>query len=226
MAKILLVEDDRDLANMVVQWLTAERYAVDICHDGRSGLDFLSINEYDVAIIDWDLPLLQGIDIVREFRGKGGDTPIIFLTGKDRISDKEQGFDSGADDYLTKPFSVRELAARIRALLRRPSQVVPSIMKSGDVELDPALHKVTRAGQEVHLSPKDFELLEFLMRHPDQVFSGDALLTRIWPSDSEATSDALRSAVKRIRKKLDSGENEADSIIENVPRVGYRIRSR
>lgn len=226
MAKILLVEDDIDLANMVLQWLTAERYAVDVCHDGRSGLDFLSINGYDVAIIDWDLPLLQGIDIVREFRGKGGDTPIIFLTGKDRISDKEQGFDSGADDYLTKPFSVRELAARIRALLRRPSQVVPSIMKSGDVELDPALHKVTRAGREVHLSPKDFELLEFLMRHPDQVFSGDALLTRIWPSDSEATSDALRSAVKRIRKKLDSGENEADSIIENVPRVGYRIRSR
>ena len=219
MAKLLLIEDDRDLTKMVVQWLSMERHTVDVCHDGSEGLDFLLINQYELVIVDWDLPGMSGIDIVKEYRGKGGLLPIIFLTGKSSVEEKEAGLDTGADDYLTKPFSVKELAARIRALLRRPREVQSSHYKLGEVELDPKLHKVTKAGVDVHLSPKDFELLEFLMRHPDQIFSSDTLLTRLWPSDSEATSDALRSAIKRIRKKLN------ESIIENVPRIGYRIGS-
>lgn len=224
MAKLLLIEDDKDLARMVEQWLSAQRFLVDVCHNGKEGLDYLLINEYELAVVDWELPEMTGIEIVKEYRRKGGQIPIIFLTGKGDIADKESGFDTGCDDYLTKPFSVRELTVRIQALLRRPRQVAAQSLKNGDVELDPVRHRVLRNGVEVTLSPKDFELLEFLMRHCDQVFSSEALLARLWPSDSEATSNALRSAIKRIRQKLDTSDDDANSIIRNIHKVGYRIR--
>jgi DNA-binding response OmpR family regulator len=224
-AKILLVEDDEDLASMIVEWLAGERYLVEAAHDGHHGMDLLRLSHYDVVVLDWDLPGMQGIDILRQFRAGGGNTPVIMLTGKGSISEKEMGLDSGADDYIAKPFSIKELAARIRALLRRPAPTTSNVLKVKDIGLDAVKYRVTKSGVEVHLLPRDFALLEFFMRHPDEVFSADTLLARVWQSDSEASLEALRTAIKRIRKKLDTSDSETDSVIENIPRVGYRLRS-
>jgi DNA-binding response OmpR family regulator len=223
MAKILLVEDDRDLAVMVVEWLTHEHYSVESAYDGRDGLEKVSIGEYDIIVLDWQLPHMSGLDICKRFREQGGSTPIIMLTGKGTVSEKETGLDSGADDYLTKPFNMKELSARIRALLRRSSKLVSNILQVGDLVVDPGKYKVTKSGVEINLLPREFALLEFLMRHPDEVFSGEALLQRVWQSDSEATSEAIRTCIKRLRQKLDGDDD--NSIIQTIPRVGYRLRA-
>lgn len=223
MAKILLVEDDKDLAVMVVEWLTHEHHSVESAYDGRDGLEKVSIGEYDIIVLDWQLPLMSGLDICKRFREQGGSTPIIMLTGKGTVSEKETGLDSGADDYLTKPFNMKELSARIRALLRRSSKLVSNILQVGDLVVDPGKYKVTKSGVEINLLPREFALLEFLMRHPDEVFSGEALLQRVWQSDSEATSEAIRTCIKRLRQKLDGDDD--NSIIQTIPRVGYRLRA-
>jgi two-component system, OmpR family, response regulator len=180
-------------------------------------------NQYDVIVLDWDLPGATGVEICTSFRAKGGNTPIIMLTGKSTLRDKEEGLDSGADDYLTKPFHIKELSARIRALLRRPLSVTGNTLKVGDITLCPISYKVTKAEQEVQLLPREFALLEFLMRHPGQVFGAEALLDRVWNSDSEASPDALRTCMKRLRKKIESPEG--DSIIKTVHGVGYKLES-
>jgi DNA-binding response OmpR family regulator len=224
MAKILIVEDDLDLGGMVVDWLRFEHYNVEIVHNGREGLERLQTSEYDAIILDWELPGMDGIEVCRRFRSEGGSSPIIMLTGKSAISEKEAGLDSGADDYLTKPFNMKELSARLRAVLRRPGGVVSNVLKVRDIEMDPSKYQVKKAGVEIQLLPKEFSLLEFFMRHPNQVFSSDALIQRVWHSDSEATGDAIRTCLKRLRKKL--GDNdEKEPIIQTVHGVGYRLRS-
>jgi DNA-binding response OmpR family regulator len=226
MAKILFVEDDGGLADMVVEWLTCERHSVELVADGTSGHERLKFGGYDLAILDWKLPGITGLDICKQHRSEGGKTPIIMLTGNDTITDKETGLDSGADDYLTKPFSVKELSARVRALLRRPPSVSANILTVRSLVLDPTKHRVTIDGTETHLLPKEFSLLEFFMRHPDEIFSSDALLRRVWHSDSEATSEAVRTCLKRLRKKIDNTDNEDEenSFIQTIPRLGYRLK--
>jgi two-component system OmpR family response regulator len=177
-----------------------------------------------VVILDWDLPRMTGVEICSKYRANKGVTPILMLTGKSQIADKEQGLDAGADDYLPKPFHMRELSARIRALGRRPTTVASNVLTVGSLELDPTKHRLCKNGQDIHLLPKDFALLEFLMRHPDEIFSSEAILQRVWNLDTEATSDAVRTSVKRLRKKLDDSDDEDNSIIENVRRIGYRLK--
>lgn len=224
MSRILLVEDDKDLSTIIADHLTAERYAVEHAPDGLTAWELLSLSTYDLIILDWDVPGKSGIEICAGFRSQGGRTPIIMLTGKRKIEEKEAGLDSGADDYLTKPFSLRELSARVRALLRRPEEITTNCVRVRDIEMDLVKHSVTKGGVSVHLQPQDFALLEFLMKHKDQVFSPEALLSRVWGSDTECTAESLRSAVKRLRQKLDA-QDTTNSIIENVPRIGYRITS-
>ena len=226
MAKILVVEDDEDFANTIVDGLSLERFTVEHSASGTDCIELLKLAEYDVIVLDWQLPGMTGIEVLKQFRAQGGKTPILMLTGKGEIQDKEKGLDTGADDYLTKPFDMRELVARIRALLRRTTVAPSNTLTVRDVVLDPGKHRVTKGGKEVHLLPRDFALLEFFMRHPGQVFSNDSLLQRVWQTDSDATSDALRSSIRRIRSKLEDGASESDSVIENVPRVGYRLRPR
>ncbi len=225
MSKILLVEDDQDLSDMISGWLKSERYTVEVAYDGDIAREILKISSFDVVVLDWDLPGCSGIEILREFRANGGSTPVIMLTGKSTITDKETGLDIGADDYLTKPFNIKELGARVKALLRRPTLMNSSVLRAGDIELDSSKHRILRGGQEVHLLPRDFALLEFLLRHKDQVFSAEALIARVWESDSDASPEGLRTAIKRIRKKIDDGTEDDQSLIENIPRVGYRLRS-
>lgn len=209
---------------MVVDGLTAEHHSVVHMADGLDGQDMLKRSVYDVIILDWQLPGMEGIEILKRFRHGGGTTPVIMLTGRSGINEKESGFNVGADDYLTKPFDIRELAARIRSLLRRPSTTTANILKARDIELDPVKHSVSCSGKPMHISPRDFTLLEFFMRHPGEVFSVDALLNRVWNYDEDATPEALRSAIRRLRMALDGGKDPDQSCIENIVRVGYRLR--
>jgi DNA-binding response OmpR family regulator len=223
-AKILVIEDDLDLARVIVNGLTQERHTVEAVHSGDDGLEMLELNQFDVVVLDWELPQMTGIELLQRYRSTGGNAPVIMLTGKSQIADKQKGLDTGADDYLTKPFDIRELAARIRAMLRRAGNEKSDILKAGDLTLDPVKYKVLKGDREIKLSPRDFSLLEFLMRHPDQVFSSDTLLGRVWNYDSDASPEGLRAAVRRIRKAVDEGDDLATSIIQNVARVGYRLR--
>ncbi len=222
MAKILYVEDDAELRYSVAKLLTAEWHTVETVDSGEEALLRLKSAQFDLVILDLNLPDLDGQSVCSEFRRIGGKTPVLMLTGRQEIVDKTAGLDAGADDYLTKPFDGRELLARVRALMRRSVDATPSnILSIGRIQLDTASRKVHRDGIEVYMQPRDFELLEFLMRHPAQTFSNDALLDRVWHADSEVSLDALRSSVKRIRQKI--GDTNGD-IIENIPKVGYRMR--
>lgn len=225
MPRILIVEDDKDVAKLVIDWLKSENITVEAAYDGLEGSEFLRQRDYDLLILDWDMPGMTGIDLLKSYRSRSGKAPILMLTGKSDIAAKEMGLDSGADDYLTKPFSMRELSARVRALLRRPVVSVGHTLKVGPLELDPVRHTVTRSGKPISLLKRDFELLEFFMRHPGEIYSSDALLGRVWSNDIEASPDAVRTAIKRLRKKIDESEDENDSLIENVRKVGYRLKS-
>lgn len=225
-AKILLIEDNPDLAELVGDKLVEEHHTVETIQNGLDGLNALKTAEYDVVLLDWDLPGLTGIEILRRFRANGGNTPVIMLTAMGDVEQKEQGLDSGADDYLTKPFHMRELTARVRSILRRPSLTNQNVLTYGDLVLDPSKFQLTRAGKELRLLPRDFALLEFLMRHPNQIFSADTLLDRVWKHDSDATAEGLRVAIRRIRKVVDEQDDLSTSVIENIARVGYRLRPR
>jgi DNA-binding response OmpR family regulator len=223
MAKILLVEDDEDLATTVSEWLSFEHHTVESVRNGTDARERLRMCTYDIIILDWNLPDVSGIEICKKFRADQGTTPIIMLTGKSSIAEREEGLDSGADDYLTKPFAMKELSARLRALLRRPALIRADVLKVKDVELDSVKHRVSRAGEEIDLLPKEFALLEFLMKNEDQVFSSEELLRRVWHTDSDATAEAIRTCLKRLRRKL--GETEDNSIIETIYGVGYRLKT-
>lgn len=221
MAKILAVEDDKEILDAIKKLLENEHHQVETASDGSDGLFMMKSYVYDAIVLDWQLPKMDGVDIIREYRSDGGKTPILMLTGKTAIDDKEQGLDAGADDYLTKPFSSRELSARIRALLRRPALAASNILVASGIELDPKAMEVKKNGESIELLPREFQVLEFFMRNPNRVFEQTAILNRVWPSDSEATSEALRSTIKRLRRKVDP-EGE---LIRTVHGVGYVFRS-
>jgi len=221
MPKILVIEDDSGLNRMIREWLVFERNDVDYAENGREGLEKLQCYEYDCVILDWELPEMNGIEVLQKFRSQGKPTPVLMLTGKSTIGDKEQGFDSGADDYLVKPFHMKELSARLRALMRRTQINVSQVVEAKGIRLDSGSFRVKRGDEDIQLLPKEFALLEFLMRHADQVFSAETLLNRVWSSDSDATIDAITTCIKRIRKKLD--KEGQPSVIKTVHGVGYKF---
>jgi len=222
MAKILLVEDNPDLSNVVRTFLLFEHHQVELLDNGAEANDHLKTFDYDLIVLDWELPGLHGIEVLKAFRSRGGKTPVLMLTGKKELDDKELGLDSGADDYLTKPFEMRELAARVRALLRRPKSGQESnTLVAGDIRMDVSKHRVVKGEQSISLVPKEFQLLEFLLRNQNHVFTPEALLNRVWPSDSEATLEALRTTIKRVRKKVDPD----GKILRTVYGVGYILEA-
>jgi two-component system OmpR family response regulator len=176
------------------------------------------------VILDWQLPGMSGVDVLKQFRNQGGSTPVLMLTGKGNIEEKEQGLDSGADDYLTKPFHFKELSARLRAMLRRPAVTTGNQLKLRGIELDLAARKVSREGEEVHLLPKELALLEFLLRHPNEVFSPEALLDRVWHSESDSSVDTVYTTMRTLRKKISTEKSGA--LIKTVHGLGYTIENR
>lgn len=223
MAKVLVVEDDADLAALIKNILGVERHTVEVAPNGRDAVALLSMYTYDLVMLDWNLPAMSGKEVCQHYRSKGGSTPILMLTSRSTVEDKEEGLDAGADDYLTKPFHAKELAARVRALLRRPQSVSAKTLQAGELELDPKTVRVSKSGKEIHLLPKEFSLLELFMRYPNQVFSAEALLDRVWASDSAASLDTVRTYIKTLRKKIDT-EGSA-SMIRTVHGVGYSLAS-
>jgi DNA-binding response OmpR family regulator len=221
MAKVLLVEDDKVLQDTVADFLRSERHEVEAIADGGEASGRLRHYHYDLVVLDWNLPTKEGLDVLKEYRSQGGTTPILMLTGKGHIDDKTTGLDSGADDYLTKPFDIRELSSRVRVLLRRPNTGSTDILTAGSVSLDMQTHTVKQNGEPISLMPKEFALLEFLIRHRNQVFSVDDLLNRVWSSESDSTTDAVRQCITRLRRKLDREGQKP--LITTVTGVGYRI---
>ena len=224
MSKILLVEDELDLSNQIRDWLTREHYLVETQENGEMAYHQLRVSKYDLIILDWQLPGMSGLDICKQYRSTGGKSPVLMLTARSAIDDREKGLDAGADDYLCKPFHLKELSARVRALIRRSSTTTTAsggVLHLKDISLDPSARRVTKGGADIKLEPKEFSLLEFLMRNRNIVFSADALLDRVWESDTSVSPDSIRTYIKALRKKLDnSGET---SIITTVHGLGYRL---
>lgn len=223
MSKILIVEDEEDLSLQVSDWLANEHHTVEIVADGSSALDRLCVNKYDVIVLDWLLPGVDGVQVCKRYRQMGGRTPILMLTARSSIENKEEGLDAGADDYLSKPFHLKELSARVRALVRRASASAAVVLCAGDIVLDPCARVVTRGGQPLHLERKEFNLLEFLMRNANRTFSAEALLERVWESSSMASPDAIRTYIKALRKKIDAAGKP--SYITTVHGVGYKFEA-
>jgi DNA-binding response OmpR family regulator len=221
MPKVLIIEDESDLAGPIQDWLTRENYTVEVVNEGNEALSRLKLFKYDVIVLDLMLPGIGGMEICQRYRSTGGNPPILMLTAKSSVEDKEAGLDAGADDYLTKPFHLKELSARLRAMLRRPAPATGKVLKLGNLSLDPTQGRATKDGQEIHLVPKEFSLLEFLMRHPNQVFSAEALLDRVWASDTLASPDTVRTHIKTLRRKIDT--EGQPSWISTVHGLGYRI---
>jgi two-component system, OmpR family, copper resistance phosphate regulon response regulator CusR len=221
MSKILLVEDDSTFAEDLSTWLRREAHVVEIAKTGVEGIELLKAFPYDIVILDWALPDLDGVSVCKLCRIAGGKAPILMLTGKAEIENKELGLDSGADDYMVKPPDFRELSARLRALLRRNSGQTSSVLKLGDIVFMLASRKVTRAGEEIDLTPKEYAVLEFLARHKGVVFSADQLLERVWNSDTEASSHTVRVCINRLRQKVFS--RPGPPVLKTIYGVGYLL---
>lgn len=220
MAKILVVEDDENIRSSIRDILEDMDHRVETSPDGRTALDLFGVAEFDLAILDWNMPGLTGPELCSALRKNGSQCRILMLTGMNREEDKVHGLDSGADDYLTKPFLTAEFQARIRALLRRGVTTIEETVTIGDVSVNSRQRRVLKGGVPVDLKVKEFDLLNFLARNRGTVYSLDALIRYVWPSDEDVSYDAVRQCVKRVRRKLDDTD---ESLISTVIGVGYKI---
>lgn len=223
--RILVVEDEHRIANNLKKGLQQESYAVDVAYDGESGFDLASTEDYDLLILDLMLPKMDGIEICKEIRKRGNHTPILILTAKGQINDKVDGLDSGADDYLTKPFSFEELLARIRALNRRPKNALTSIFNIADLTLDRTNYQVKRGMSEIKLSSKEFALLEYLMRNPNKILTKEEIINHVWDYDSDILPNTVEVYIKKLRAKIDIPFKDRKPLIQTVRGFGYKISS-
>ncbi|MDA0769374.1 MAG: response regulator transcription factor [Chloroflexi bacterium] len=219
--KILVVEDEPGISSFLRQGLTEAGYAVDVAQDGEEGLAFASVSEYDAMVLDIMLPRMDGLTLLRKLRDQDDTTPVLMLTARDSLDDRVRGLDVGADDYLVKPFAFPELLARMRALLRRPPLQMDTLLQLGDLELDAARREVTRGGSAVELSPREFSLLEYLMRHPGQVLTRTQIAEHIWNFDYYGGSNVVDVYIGYIRRKIAGGDGSG--LIQTVRGVGYRM---
>ena len=225
MAKILIVEDDRDLRENLLHWLEFQGHQVETADTGIEGCHRVRESSYDFIVLDWELPgKIKGPDICRELRDRRIATPVIMLTARSSLQDKTAGFDAGVDDYLTKPFHLQEFSARMKALLRRPAAILDPVLSLKGIELDPNSRTVHVNGEKINIQPLEFSLLELLMRHPGVVFTSESILERIWPSDTNSSTDAVRTHVKTLRRKLHP-QDPGDTPIKNVYGGGYKFET-
>jgi DNA-binding response OmpR family regulator len=219
--RILVVEDERAIADFVERGLLAAGYAVTVAHDGEQGEREAMGGDYALIVLDILLPGKSGLEVLDAIRARDREVPILLLTAKGETDDKVAGLDRGADDYVVKPFSLDELLARVRAQLRRPHQAKGNVLEAGDLRLDLTTRRVERAGEEVALTAREFELLAYLMRHPGQVLSREQILNAVWGYDWDPGTNVLEVYVNYLRKKLRTPEGEAP--IETVRNAGYRL---
>ncbi len=220
--RILVVEDEKKVARFIKQGLEEEHYSVDVAHDGDKGLLMAQAEQYDLLIIDVMLPRKSGLDLIREFRASRGATPALMLTAKTSTEDKVAGLDSGADDYLTKPFAFAELLARVRSLLRRGAKEKSTILSVADLELDTVTHKAKRAGRTIELTAKEYALLEFFLRNKDRVLSRAIISEHIWDYNFDTGTNIIDVYVNHLRNKIDSGAER--KLLRTVRSVGYVLK--
>lgn len=220
--RILVVEDQKDLNEIIVRKLTSEHYTVDACYSGDEALDFLRCAEYDGVILDIMLPGITGLGVLREMRATHDSTPVLMLTALGTVEDRVAGLDAGADDYLVKPFDFDELMARVRAMVRRGGERASGVMTSGDLMLDSASRYVERGGKEISLTAKEFDILEYLMQNEGKVLSRDKLSNHIWNYDYDGGSNVIDVYVHHLRKKIDDGFDEKKII--TVKGAGYMVK--
>jgi len=221
--KILVVEDEKKVANFVKKGLLEEGYAVDVVYNGGDGLNFATDRSYDLIILDIYLPGIDGLTILRKLRDGKVRTPVLLLTVRATIEDKVLGLDSGADDYLTKPFAFEELIARVRALLRRKRDAETTVLQVADLILDPARRIVTRKGQEIALTLKEFSLLEYLMQNTGRVLTRTMIIDHVWNYDFDTETNVIDVYVNYLRKKIDAGHDV--KLIHTVRGVGYILKT-
>jgi two-component system OmpR family response regulator len=219
---VLVVEDEAKMASLIQRALTREGYAVDLASDGAEALWAVAETQYDAVVLDAMIPAPNGFEVCQQLRKDGRWNPVLMLTARDGVADRVRGLDAGADDYLTKPFALGELLARLRALTRRSLGARPVELRVGDLTLDTATHAVTRAGEPIALSPKEFSLLELFMRQPGQVLSRTHIVDHVWDFAYDGGSNVVDVYVRYLRRKIDVPFGRDD--IETVRGVGYRLR--
>ena len=220
--RILVVEDERDLNRILTKTLSAEGCSVDACFDGLEALDYLSGASYDVIVLDRMMPRMDGMELLSRLRAQGDETPVIFLTAKDAVSERVRGLDAGADDYLVKPFSFDELMARIRVVTRKHSGSTTNVFTVGDLTVDTGAHTVRRGSKNINLSTKEFALLEYMIRNKGVVLSRESIENNLWNYDYSGGSNVVDVYISYLRRKIDSGYSK--KLIQTVWGVGWVLR--
>jgi len=221
--RILIVEDEHKIASSIKKGLEQESFAVDIAYNGNDGYDLALSENYDVIILDLMLPGMNGLEICTKLRAKNIHTPILVLTAKGQLDDKVQGLNSGADDYLTKPFAFEELLARVKALIRRPQSTTGIILNFDNLALNTTTFEVTRQGKKLKLSSKEYALLEYLLRHPNQILSKNQIIGHIWNYDSDILPNTVEVYIGYLRNKIDKPFPNNTSLIQTIRGFGYKI---
>jgi len=219
--RILLVEDEKKVADIVARGLKAERYAVDVMHDGQSGWEAVEAYNYDLVVLDLMLPGLSGTELLERLRRKNQEVPVLILTARDSMADKVKNFEAGADDYLTKPFAFAELLLRVKALLRRGPVNRSSVLRVGDLEIDRLSQNVRRAGRKIELTAKEYSLLEYLATQPGRVFSRTMIIEHVWDQSFQGLTNIVDVYVRHLRSKVD--DPCAVKLIRTVRGVGYSL---
>jgi len=220
--KILIVEDEKKVASFLKKGFEQEYYSVDFALDGKEGLKYALLNEYDLIILDIMLPLMDGISLLKEIRKEKIETPVLMLTAKDTIDDKVGGLDSGADDYLAKPFAFEELLARVRALLRRKQKDKTLILTVDDLSMDTQTHKVTKASKEIILTPKEYAVLEYLIRNKNHVVSRMKLTEHVYEYQFDPNTNVIDVYINKLRNKIDKDSNH--QVLHTIRGIGYMIK--
>ncbi len=221
--RLLFAEDDRDIAKAVQTLLTRSGYSVDVVHNGQDAIDYIEAGDYDGVILDWMMPKLSGIEVLSKMRSEGFSTPVLILTARDAVEDRVEGLDTGADDYLSKPFAASELLARVRAMLRRKEDFKHNVIKFSDIELDKSSMSLSCSGKTVRLNNKAFQLMEMLVEHPGAVLGINQIMERIWGWDSDSEINVVWVNISFLRKKL--SELGAHVRIKAVRGVGYSLEN-
>ncbi len=219
--RVLVAEDERELNGVIAKRLADEDYAVDSAFDGRTALEYMLATPYDIVLLDVMMPGMDGFEVLRRYREANGTSPVLFLTARDAVSDRVHGLDTGADDYLVKPFSFQELLARMRVLLRRPSSSRSSMLQVGDLQLDTSSRKAVRRGRTIELSSKEYSILEYMMRNESVVLSRESIREHIWSWDYDGESNIVDVYIRYLRKKIDDGESVR--LIHTIRGAGYMI---
>ncbi len=222
--RVLVVEDDAEIADLLARAMKAATWASDLARTGAAALEALAVNRYDLMVLDLGLPDIDGLEVCRQARSTGHNIPVLMLTARGSLPQRVEGLDSGADDYLSKPFAVDELMARLRALARRPTSALSPVLTFDDLELDPATRKVRRGGRDLQLTAREFALLSYFMREPDRILTRAKILENVWDDNFDPVANAVDVLVGRVRRKVDVSGSRP--LIHTVRGAGYVLSVR